>query len=415
MYVKISGSDTYVNNGKSLPSLPFVVDIHGKPFDELNDYILYLAGTADKDLDSTVRLAVVRILVVLNRLAAHDSDFNWRQITGSRLELFMNTMKLEGHTKKKIQRETINGYVSALVGFLWWAEKMGFCSGVVGVNDIGVSDRLYSVALEPSSQKGLEYRIPFALSKDKTKRNQNRGEGSKAKWDRALEQVTQFDASGLSDRSIAIFHRDEIMLRLFLESSLRRIEVIHLDAGLFSSPLLPGERKKIISLPKTKFYETRDVGIHSVLYEDIQTYIGSSRKEIVFGKVKSSALIPSFKTGGFFKPNSITNLCKVYGVTPHDGRAQGLTEQFMDLIEQGVAQTTAILTVSQEAGHKIERRNAGDIFLRYYLRAENILSRANKARDSHLDLVEENVALKQSLVKANAELKRLGGDMVDVS
>jgi len=414
VYFKIFGSDNYKHNGKYLPELPFIVDRGGKPFDELNDYILYLAGTQDKDLDSTVRLAVVRILVVLNSLSTGNSKFQWRQVVGAHLELLMNTLKLDGHNKKGLRRDTINTYISAFIAFLWWAEKEGLCDGVVGINDVGVSDRLYQIALEPSAQRGKQYKIPFLLSRDKTQKGSKREHDSRKAWDKALEMVTQFDAGGLSNKSIAIFHRDEMILRLFLESSLRRVELIHLEVGLFLEPLLSGERKKIITLPKTKIYDTRDVGIHSALYADIQVYIASSRKELVAGKKKSLALIPSLKTGGFFKPNSITNLCREYGVRPHEGRAQGLTERFIDLIELGVSQMTAILTVSQEAGHKIENRNAGNIFLKYYLRAERIVARANAARDKKLSLEEENAALRQSLNNANAELRKLGREAVEV-
>ncbi|GAB1257066.1 hypothetical protein NBRC116494_15680 [Aurantivibrio plasticivorans] len=414
MYVRIKGTENFCHNGKPLPELPFIVDQAGKPFDELNDYILYLAGTQDKDLDNTVRLAVLRILVVLNRLGMGDSGFQWRHVTSSHLELLMNTLRLDGHNKKSLQQGTINSYISTFIAFLWWAEKNGICDGVIGINDISVSERLYQVALEPSFQRGKQYKIPFLLSRGKTKRGSIRKTSSRNAWDKAIDLVTQFDADGLSNQMVARFHRDEMILRLFLESSLRRIEMIHLTVGLFTEPLIPGERKKIITLPKTKIYDVRDVGIHSALYSDIQTFIATSRRELVLGKKKSAALIPSLKTGSFFMPNSITNLCRQFGVTPQDGRAQGLTERFIELIELGVSQTTAILTVSQEAGHKIENRNAGNIFLKYYLRAERIVARANAARDKKLSLEEENVALRQSLNNANAELRKLGREAVEV-
>tara|TARA_B100000745_G_scaffold298835_1_gene248287 strand:+ start:269 stop:1516 length:1248 start_codon:yes stop_codon:yes gene_type:complete len=414
VYVKIKGTKNFCYNGKPLPELPFVVDQAGKPFDELNDYILYLAGPKDKDLDATVRLAVLRILVVLNRLCEGNSEFQWRHVTDSHLELLMNNLKLEGHKKRKLQRDTINNYISAFIAFLWWAEKNGICDGVVGINDVGVSDRLYQVALEPSAQRGKQYKIPFLLFQDKTKRGGMRKKDARKEWDRALALVTQFDAGDLSDQSVAKLHRDEMILRLFLESSLRRIEVIHLTVGLFSEPLNPGERKKIITLPRTKIYDARDVGIHSSLYSDIQSFIATSRKELVLGKKRSVALIPSLKTGGFFKPNSITNLCRQFGVTPHDGRAEGLTERFIELIELGVSQTTAILTVSQEAGHKIENRNAGNIFLKYYLRAERIVAQANAARDKQVSLAEENAALRKGLNNANEALRKLGHEVVEV-
>lgn len=70
--------------------------------------------------------------------------------------------------------------------------------------------------------------------------------------------------------------------------------------------------------------------------------------------------------------------------------------------------------MSQEAGHKIENRNAGNIFLKYYLRAERIVARANAARDKKLSLEEENAALRQSLNNANAELRKLGREAVEV-
>jgi len=401
MYRSIILSEDFECNGARLPKLRFVVDSEGVPNDEVNDFLLYLATVRHLNIESTIDEAALCITFILNLLLKKvetNNGIKWNRVTSSILKKIANIISRDGTNKTpNPKNSTVNLYTSHFIQFLWWAEyEAGLTNGLVGINDIGRNKQRYRVALDPPKKSGHKYSIPWLLP------TRNDGGGGRVKgdsvdWDRALDQVINHEEDSSNFKAVAKKHRDEIMLRLIRESSLRRIEVVHLDKSQFEAVPQSGVRRMWITLKKTKYYETRDVGIFTGLWYDIQDYIQSSRKELIAGKSsKSEALLPSIKTGQYLRPRSINTVLADYGVRPHDGRGLGLTEYMIDLVEKNVPQDEAILIVSEMAGHSL--KGEGKVFLRHYLRAKEVVARANMPPRSQLEA--ENVKLRRQLVEA---------------
>ena len=389
--------------GKSLPNFPFVLNDDGIPFDAVNDYFLYLAIDRNRNLATTIKGISNNILYVLNFFQNEKKPIKWNEVTSDDLKLLMNKLKKEGAGKKEIlTNSTINGYLSAFCQFLWWAEKTaGLCQGVIGIADISKSKLRFRVPLTASRGKDKEYKIPWLL---KSVEDKSRIRGSKRDWDAALDKTINHDLDGSDFKAVAKKHRDEIILRLIRENSLRRTEVVHLTVSQFHENPCEGERRIWIVLNKTKYYESREVGIFVDLYWDIKDYIESSRKELVRGKKVSDALIPSIRTGQFFQLNSMNTLLNEYGVKPHDGRAIGLTERFIDLIEKGINQNEAVLIVSEEAGHSL--KTGGATLIKHYLRAKEIVTMADVMPRSELEA--RNLRLEREIEQLKSKLEDAG-------
>ncbi len=409
MYELINTPEDFELNGVPLPKLPFIITEKGVPFDEFNQYMVYRATIERSNIEKTLGGIAYNVKNMLNRIQSLErkKGFKWNRVTTSLLVNEREKFIKKGTEKKAdLKPETINGYLSDFIGFLWWVEHTAIfpdISGLVGINDIGKSKKKYRIALEPGSGKN-PYKIPFLLKS--TSGNRTVG-GDSIAWDNALDMVINHDIADDQHTALAINHRDEILIRLLRETSLRREEAIYLVVDQFLDPPRTGEIRKTITLKKTKIHSERDVSIQvDGLWDDIQEYINFSLPIIQPKRRKGQPLIPSTKTGKRFEPNSINTLLKKYGVKPHDGRALGLTERFIDLVEYGIEQEEALLIVSQEAGHSINYESK--TLLKHYLRAQEIVKSANKPPRSQLEA--ELVRTKRELAAAQAKIQELQGN-----
>ncbi|MCR8923473.1 site-specific integrase [Dasania sp. GY-MA-18] len=404
MYKLIYTQEDYECRGVELPGLPFLIDEKGVPLDEFNQYMIYLATIKRRNIEKTIGGIAYSVKNMLNRIqrVERNKGFKWDRLTDSILILVRESLIKTGTDKKNdIKNETINEYISDFIGFLWWVENTaGLRSGMIGINDIGKSKRKYRIALEPGTGS-RKYSIPFLLKSTAG----NRGpKGDSIAWDNALDMVINHDIDGCDFKSIALNHRDEILIRLLRESTLRREEVVYLEVDQFQVTPRPGEKRVAITLKKTKIYKERDISIYvDGLWQDIQEYINTSLKVLLPKSKKGQPLIPSLKTGRRLEPNSINEILKKYGIRPHDGRALGLTERFIDLVEVGIGQQEALLIVSQEAGHSLNYDNK--TLLKHYLRAQEIVKSTNKPPRSQLET--ENINLKRELALTQAKLEKV--------
>jgi integrase len=404
MYELIYTTELFEYNGTPLPNLPFIIDMNGYPLTEFNKYIIYLAVDKRADQNSTIRNVAYNIRIMLNKIYKFErkEGLKWDQVTTRVISLIVDDLQRNGSENKKVlKNETVNEYVSNFIGFLWWVEKVaGLRSGLIGINDIGKSKIKYRIALEPGGKS--KYKIPFRL---KRTGGNTSVKGDSRAWNDALELAICNDADVNDFKGIAKYHRDEILIRLLRETSLRRVEAINLCVNDFIMKPHLGDKIIFITLTTTKIHSERDVGIKvDGLWQDIQEYIETSLKILVPGKINTNTpLIPSLKTGSFFKPNSVNELLKKYGIRPHDGRALGLTELFIELIDLEMDQNSALLLASQQAGHSLANNNK--TLLKHYLRAKEIILSQDKAPISNLQL--DNARLKQRLKEAVSEIEML--------
>lgn len=411
MYNLIYTAEHFEYESKLLSKHPFVLDDYGIPFDIVNDYFLYLSNVKRRDGSSTIPEAARHITSVLNKLLVDiekNKGISWDRVTTAILKTILNQIERFGTAKKEdVKNSTANSYLSDFIAFLWWAEHVaGVCSGVVGFNDIG-NDKRYRVGLSPSNQRFNRYKIPWLL---KSARTNLTPRGDSAAWERALEQTRNLNDVDAEDYTqLAKKHRDEIIVRLIKETSLRRCELVSLEVSQFDSKFCSREGRVFITLNATKGMgkETRQVGIDAggviPLWQAIQDFIQFSRPSLTEGKKKCDVLLPSLKTGQSLKAGSVNSILKLYGVKPHEGRKVGLTHYMIDCINMGHSQDEAILLASQHAGHS--SRGQGAVFLNHYLLAKEYVSRS-KVQEAD-GVKEENELLKLQLSQAAAELDRL--------
>jgi hypothetical protein len=403
MYKLIFTSEDYEWNGRKAGGLPFMIDENGVPLDEFNQYVLYLATQKWRNREKTIRPIAYNVKNLLNKIEyiERKKGFRWDRITDNILTFVMEGLSKYGdENNQQLQNETINDYISDFIGWLWWVEHTKkLRAGLIGINDLGKSKVKYRVALEPSKQRKRKYEIPFLMPATK---GPKRLRGDSADWDAAIDMVVNNNNDPNDFKALAMSHRDEILIRLLRESSLRRIEAVYLEADQFRIEPRKGEKKVYITLKRTKLYDSRDISIHvDGLWQDIQVYIKTSLKILLPESKKGQPLIPSASTGNFFHPDSINTLLKKYGIRPHDGRAVGLTESFIEYIEDGVPQEEAMFLVSQQAGHSLKYDNK--TLLKHYLIAKEICRRASRPPRSSLEA--QNIRLKRHLAETKAKLK----------
>lgn len=367
MYSIIFTGKEFDLHGRPLPRFPFVIQKYSMDNEalvesarDINRYLIYLGSTMALDIEKTVLPIARHIVLVLNYLDQQKCPIFF--VTEKRLVFFRNKLVIDG----KLNNESINRVLNRFCRFLWWAENKGICKHVIGVNDAGKSNIRYKISVEPS--KGYQkFKLQFTLPKVGTS---GMIKAPVAAWDHAYNTV-------LNAGDAPITLRDEMFIRLFREAKLRRVEAVNLLASEFEDILGSGEKYRVVQLYKTKKKATRDVKIEKPLYEDIQDYIATSRKELVKSKPFSDALLPSARTGSFMHSNSINAILKRYDsrLTPQQGRSIGLTERFVDLIELGFGKEECLLIVAEEAGHS--HKSEGETLIKHYLQAEIIVKKGN--------------------------------------
>lgn len=211
--------------------------------------------------------------------------------------------------------------------------------------------------------------------------------GTPDDWDSAL--------SAAFEGGSAIHERDELMLRVVRESNLRREELAHLQVSQFAE--VAEGRYMTFPLQKDKNSKRRFVKFNIELYRDIHYYIESTRPEFIAGINDAGYLFTGMnRDGKHFSPSYINELFAKYKVKPHDGRSVALTERFVELIRSGVDKTTAMMLISQEAGHSLASK--GKTHEQHYMQAQAIFNNVT---------YDPVGSMKARLLKKDAEIERL--------
>jgi integrase len=401
MYKIVYTSKKFSLNGSAIPKFPFIMQADGEPVDELNEYLLEMAVDKKRSVKKTVTPNARHIVMTLNNVNLQVREvmnsecfpYGLFYSTSARLIFFRNGLVIKG-----LSDEYINSILYNFCAFLWWAQKKGLCKELIGINDAARSDARYAIPVESALRKegGRNFKLLFAL---KVKKPKKVFLGSPEDWDEAV-LATLDEPVDADELTMAKYQRDEMIIRLIRECSLRRMEVAGLRMSEFQEELRPGQRERFIILDKTKVYSTRDFPVERDFYIEIQDYIEGSRKVIMRGKKASDALLPSLTTGGFLDPESINPILNQYGqkVKPKEGRSIGLTQRFIDLIEAGLDEQESLFIVAEEAGHS--HSSKGKTLKQHYLRAKQLIKGGR---------VKSRSALETENARLRAENERLKG------
>lgn len=256
-----------------------------------------------------------------------------------------------------------NRYISTIYDFYYFCETQNIITGVIGFNDSTKRNALtYAIPVLKPSKKSIKKKKSFEVDHlERTKMNQRQDIESPDNWDDASSKAQA------SSRRVS--KRDELMLRTVREAFLRREETAFLVVDKFDR--LTTEKYVNVRLVRSKLDRqkgTRTVKFHKALYNELVRYVRRARKLLTKRGVSSNAMFLSLKTGEQLDNSSINKIFKKYGVRPHDGRAVGLTERFIELIKIGHSKNTCLQLVSQEAGHS--EKGLGSTLEKHYLIAE---------------------------------------------
>jgi len=381
----IRASSNFIMLKQSLPKMPFILAADGVPFDLANQYLLHRALDRRLDIEKTVMVGARQLCIFMNELRR--SGVGITNVSESSIILARNSLQKD----RVIKNAAINGYLSEFYQFMWWLEKTGRCHRLIGIPNKVKKHGPFQVSADPPRMKGREYHVPLLLKVIKKKSRRN---DSIEDWDRAYNDT--FDGD---DQALGM--RDLLMLRLIREVFLRRFELVWLRVQLFESGVLSEAQHIHVTLEVDKNSKGRTVKIPVDLYREIQMYVRTVRKQFQ-RVVVSDYLFLSRKTGEGLTDSAVNDILRKYDVHPHDGRAIGLTERFCELISLNIDQKSAILIVSEEAGHS--QSGDGKTLLDHYLVAQEIV--ASHGNYSWQSIRNENLKLRQ---QNKVLMERLGG------
>ena len=393
----------FVLKDKALGRFPLIVNRLGEGdtyhLEAASEYFMYRSFKKHTDTDA-IRDEASIICKFFNYLLAFDNSIrkpcNWIACTIDMITNYQVTLQ-NGNEINSANRR--NRYISTIYEFYWFCETNNSIKGVIGFND-------------STKRNALTYAIPVLKPDPKSKRKKKNAyyvdhlEGTKTrqradienpeKWDEAANKA-QVSRSKLSKR-------DEVMLRVVREGYLRREELVYLVIEQFAR--ITHEKNVHVRLLKSKLDKqkgTRTVKFHKDLYNELVRYVRRARKILTKANVNSKALFLSQKTGKRLTVGAVNKIFKKYGVRPHDGRAVGLTERFIELINLGHSKGTCLQLVAQEAGHS--DKTEGSTLEKNYLIAEAFLTDSkskiksdelNTAQSKIAELEQEIARLKQS-------------------
>jgi site-specific recombinase XerC len=389
----IRASSEFVMLNQRLPSMPFILDVNGFPFNLANQYLLHRALDRRLNIEKTVLVGARQLCIFMNELGRSGVDIE--SVNDSAIILARNSLQ----KNRAIKNSGVNGYLSEFYQFMWWLQKTDRCQSLIGIPDRIKKQGPFQISVDPPRMKGREYRIPLLLKDLKRK---SRRKDSIENWDKAYNETFEM-------RDQALGMRDLLMLRLIREVYLRRFEVVWLRVSLFES--VPSAESKVmyVTLEVDKNGKGRTVKVSVDLYREIQIYTKTVRKRFLRNAV-SDRLFLSSKTGKGLTEGAVNDILGKYAVHPHDGRAIGLTERFCELIGLGIDQKSAILLVSQEAGHS--QSGDGKTLLDHYLMAQEIVAgddqfTLSSIRNENLKLSRENKQLLKRLNEMEATSRYL--------
>lgn len=358
--LKVSSGANFVVSGRKAPHLPIFISGDGVPHRALNAYLRHRLVDEKKDI-KTVRdkdaLHVSTFLNFLYQQVPKDDPVpleSWRRVTHGKMILFQRFL-----LQKELIPEVRNQYIQSIYSFYWFCEQRCFCKGVIGISDSATNGYEYPLYVFVTPVRSSRpFKIPLL---ERVSKRTRLNIGTPEQWDTAL--------AAAYGGATAIHVRDELMLRMVRESNVRREELAHLHVSQFSEEA----KYEFVTffLRKDKNSKRRYIKVNVELYRDIQNYIECTRPEFLGCALDHGYLFTGLNREGMhFSLGYINQIFAKYGVKPHDGRSVSLTERFVELISSGVDKMTAMMLVSQEAGHSMASK--GKTLELHYIQAQAI-------------------------------------------
>lgn len=372
--------------------VPFILDQWGNPLEPLNSFVrhrLLKNWTKEKH---TVDLKVGRILRFLKFLIKNNR--RWNEPTHDYIALYVRD--LENH---QCSSDTMNFHTSTIYEFYWYCEENNFCKNLIGINNVDKNDYKYPVHVFPSLNPHRRYDNPF------TRRGSYKSLRSSVTkdvdWQVAYNKALDFGTS--------VSLRDAALMHFILKTGARRIEVINLTLDQFFDEVKPSHAEIILTLKKTKNYDSRDLVVPVEAYLEVKEFIREERKNMISNRGRDKAFVfcGSGSNGAALTENYVSGrLRDVYGVAPHDGRSTFATNLMIDLYQKGISMESAMLIVRQRMGHSASDENSRTLRA-FYLQAEAIVLAQEKVTE--LELARKEIAamrLEMTIQKREVESLR---------
>jgi hypothetical protein len=408
MYEILMTASDFVLKDKALGRFPLIVNRLGEDemleegetyhFDAATEYFLHRSFKKHTDSGS-VRDEASIICKFLNYLPVIENGRckprNWIACTSDMIINYQIALQNGSEINSAARR---NRYISTIYDFYYFCETKNIITGVIGFNDSTKHNALtYPIPVLKPSKKSIKKKKAFEVDHlERTKTSQRQDIESPDNWDDALNKAQE------SSRKVS--KRDQLMLRTVREAFLRREELARVVIDKFDS--VTREKHVNVRLERSKLdgqKGTRTVKFEKSLYNELVRYVRRGRKMLIKAGVSSRAMFLSQQTGKELELSSVNKIFEKYDVRPHDGRAVGLTERFIELINKGHSKDTCILLVSQEAGHSTKTLSGGATTLEtHYLIAEAFLTEEkSKINNDELSTAQSKI------VELEQEIERL--------
>lgn len=308
----------------------------------------------------------------------------------STIQQYQKWLKINSDLDKPSSRNTEIKYI---YHFYWYLEKtIGFITGVIGI---------------PDGAKGLRYNLPVRKAAPKQKTdflipiletevaNPVNPDSTYNDWQNAY-----LKASKSTD---PLSRRDALMIRVIMDTALRREELNTLTTNLFEARPTIDCKNMYVTLNRSKLDDTKGQRIAPFpveLYRKIKQYNKTHRRKLKKSNVQDEKALFLSCRGLPLGLTSVNFILNKYGLKPHDGRKISLTELFIERIKIGTTKETAIQEVAEIAGHS--PKSKGSTLEQHYIIASNILE-SRKLRDSKIkaeDVKDEKIQKLQLEIEA---------------
>lgn len=356
-------------NGVDAPYFPMLVNIELKHDEatlyEVNSYLRSFA-TKNKGVEKAKRIAAalcrffnyhyyIRIRRATEEIVAYTI------IDESIIKRYQEWLKRKSNLSEASSRNT---EIKFIYHFYWHLEhKVGAITGVIGIPD-GARGLTYLLPVrKATARQKTDFLIPI-LEKEISK--PVKPETQNADWEGAYVRA--------SSKKCPLSARDALMIRVIIDTALRREELVTLTTNLFDDPLPIDSKNVYLTLNKSKFEESKGPRVAPFpveLYRKIKQYKKTHRRKLKKEGVHDERALFLSIRGRPLGLTSVNYVLNKYGLRPHDGRKLSLTELFIERIQMGQSRDLAIAEVAEIAGHSPKSR--GSTLEAYYMVASRIL------------------------------------------
>jgi len=411
MYKRVCASQDFELGGKSAPLFPVIVNTaqgEGRFIvNELNSFLrasFKARGGIKKVKDAANHLEVFFNFMGYIRPVGIKKTRLF-QVIEADINAFRDYLKSDANLNTS-HPSTRNAYIKTVYNFYWHCEyRLRACAGVIGFNDPSrdMTYQLPVTRIEIDRQKleqGRQFSIPGqerAIQLGKISKT------SSADW-------TKASATAANDSYMegVLGLRDHLMIESVRLVALRKDELRTLSIDLFERRRESDEDVVFIQLNSSKNQEAkggaRTVQFPGGLYDKIRRYAKGMRKKLADKQKHKNNSVFLSKNGNMLDPKSLGLIFRRYGLVPHDGRRNSLTDLFVNLIETGFTQQEAIFWVAEFAGHS--HKTNGETLKRFYLQAKAIV-RARQRKGVDEQLAEKSEQLEAALAEISSLRQQL--------